>query len=364
MEGWMSVNRKTIGLLAAAAFLTFVPCRQVSAMEAPGDGDPDWYYSQKDHHWYYYHEDQSFHTGWLQFQNEWYWFDSQGWMKDSGFAVIDGMQYYFFINGHMAWNQYVGMKYYDENGQNDESHDVRVIGKSAPSTEERDILSDYLYEIPRTWIAQFIKDGWQLMFYTDKSYFAAPNTDMGIYYVYHSVDTHYKKVKFTDVDSVLQAFGEYIGYASGCFKEGNARMQVLWEEQRNLKRLLELPEYYADDDQFYFGKVFAAYLNPVLKEELLRISPRTCEVMEELLHLKDDVETRIRLKNKAAAEQEEARERAERLAEAEGYGPGIPKTEAAENQTGEESRDETESRNGTESQEAAESRKIAEEPEK
>lgn len=151
-------------------------------MEAPGDGGENWYYSQKDHHWYYYQdydEDQSFHTGWLKFQNEWYWFNSQGWMEDNGYAVIDGVPYYFFINGHMAWNQYIGMKYYDENGQYDKTHDVRVIGKDAPTTEERDILSDYLYEISKLLVAQFVKDWLLLMFYTGKSYFALPNTESG-----------------------------------------------------------------------------------------------------------------------------------------------------------------------------------------
>lgn len=323
------MKRNKIHMLAAAAFFAFFSCAQAYAMEAPGDGGENWYYSQKDHHWYYYQdydEDQSFHTGWLKFQNEWYWFNSQGWMEDNGYAVIDGVPYYFFINGHMAWNQYIGMKYYDENGQYDKTHDVRVIGKDAPTTEERDILSDYLYEIPRSWIAQFVKDGWQLMFYTGKSYFAAPNTNLGIYYVYHNVDTHYKKVKFTDVDSVLQAFGEYVGYASGCYKDGNARMQVLWEEQHNLEPLLGLPGYYAGDAQFYFGKVFAAYLDPVQKEEMMRVSPKACEVIEELLHLKDDVETRIRLKEEAKAERERAREQAERHAQEEGFGPGVKRT--------------------------------------
>lgn len=337
------MKRNRIGILAAAGFLAVFSSVQAYAMEAPGDGEENWYYSQKDHHWYYYDEDQSFHTGWLKFQNEWYWFDEQGWMEDNGFVSVDGIPYYFFINGHMAWNQYVGIKYYDGNGQNDEAHDVRVIGKRMPTLEERDLFSDDLYEIPRSWIAQFVKDGWQLMFYTDKSYFAAPNTNLGIYYVYHSVDTHYKKVKFTDVDSVQQAFGEYIGYASGCYKEGNAQMQVLWEEQQTLEGILDLPSYYADDAQFYFGKVFAAYLDPVLKKDMMRLSPKVCEVMEDLLHLKDDVATRIRLKEKAKAEQERERELAKRRAEAEGFGPGVKRQEEHETEKYESESQESES---------------------
>ena len=103
-------------------------------MEAPGDGEDGWQYMQENYHWSYYNEDGIVHKGWLKYNGEWYWFDDNGWMFSGGNTVIDGNSYYFFINGNMAYNQYVGMKYYDGNGQQQSKHDVRVIGNTVPDS--------------------------------------------------------------------------------------------------------------------------------------------------------------------------------------------------------------------------------------
>lgn len=321
-ERMKPVKRKKIGSLLSVLVLFFLRAVPAYAMEAPGDGEPGWYYEQKKHYWYYYNEDKARHTGWLKYNNEWYWFDSTGRMEDNGNAVIDGIPYYFFINGHMAWNQYVGMKFYNADGQHQQEHDVRIIGRMSPENVDRDLFSDYLYDIPRSWIARFIDEGWEFMFYKQKEYFAAPNTSQGIYYVHHSVDTHYKKLKFTDVEDVQQAFGEYVGYAAGCYEEGNSWMKVLWEEEPALKDILELPDYYANDDKFYFGRLFCAYLDSQDREKIILSSRKTCEVMEEILSCNDDEKTKERLKKKAEAEWEDAKRRAERILQEEGYGPG------------------------------------------
>lgn len=312
--------------LALALMNVFPGC----AMEAPGDGEDGWYYMQENYHWSYYNEGGTIHKGWLKYNGEWYWFYDNGWMAGGGNTIIDGNSYYFFLNGNMAWNQYVGMKYYGENGQQQPEHDVRVIGSMAPDSEDKDLFSDSMYLVPRSWIARFIKDGWQMMFYKQKKYFEAPRTGQGIYYVYHSVDSRYKKVKFTDVDSVLQAFGEYVGYAAGCYEEDNPWMNVLWEEQTAITPLLDLPDYYADDADFYFGSVFAAYLDEEARESMLRISPEVCRVMEEILHLEDDEEARARYQEKVQKEQQEASLRAERTVREEGYGPGVKREETEE----------------------------------
>ncbi len=319
------MEKSRIGALLLAMAFMLTDVFPGYAMEAPGDGEDGWQYMQENYHWSYYNEDGIVHKGWLKYNGEWYWFDDNGWMFSGGNTVIDGNSYYFFINGNMAYNQYVGMKYYDGNGQQQSKHDVRVIGNTVPDSEDKDLYSDAMYLIPRSWIARFIEDGWQMMFYKQKKYFAAPRTSQGIYYVYHSVDSLYKKVKFTDVDSLLQAFGEYVGHAAGCYEEDNPWMNVLWEEQTAIMPLLELPDYYAADADFYFGSVFAAYLDEEIRESMMRISPAVCEVMEEILHLEDDEETRARYQEKMQKEQEEAALRAEKTAREEGYGPGVKK---------------------------------------
>lgn len=322
-----SVKKDKIGVITLVMLLVFSQPMSGYAMEAPGDGEAGWYYDQKGHHWYYREGDQDIHRGWLFYNGEWYWFSQDGWMAEGGTRSVDGLSYYFFINGHMAWNQYVGMYFYGEDGQRQKEHDVRIIGTKSPEGEDRDLFSDYLYQIPRSWIARFLKDGWQFMFYKQKKFFAAPDTSMGIYYVYHSVDTHYKKVKFTDVDSVLQAFGEYVGYTAGCYKEGNEWMEILWQEQQALLPVLELPDYYVNDARFYFGKVFAAYLDSEGHKEMIKASPKACEVLEEILHMEDDEKTRERLREKARAEREAWEKRRERIDVPENYGPGVKREE-------------------------------------
>lgn len=314
-----------------------------SAMDAPGSGGSNWRYSQKDYHWYYYDSEKQVHTGWLLYEGEWYWFDGEGRMTAGGYTAVDGVRYYFYSNGHMAWNQYIGMNFLNQDGQEDSTHDIRVVGSESPTSEDRNLLTDYLYEIPRSWFDRFAESGWELMFYKKKEYFEAPATDGDIYYVYHSVDTRYKKVKFTDADSATEAFGEYVGYAAHCYRAGNEYMQQLWNDFPTLRNLLEIPSYYADDAQFYFGKVFAGYLDDQLREDMIRNAPETCKVMEEILHLNDDEETKARLKAKAEAEQKAASERAARVAAEEGYGPGVKKPEESEpeGETGKEAEDQS-----------------------
>lgn len=322
------MNKKNIVILALASLIGIAPAVQAYGMDAPGRGGSNWYYSDKNHHWYYYDADRNVHTGWLLYEGEWYWFDSDGWMEDSGYANIDGVRYYFFSNGQMAHNQYIGLKYMNKDGQEQETNQIRVIGRESPTAEDKDMITDALYEVPRGWFAEFEKDGWQMMFYKQKKYFAAPDTDMGIYYVYHSVDTRYKKVKFTDTDALLQAFGTYVGYAAGLYEEDNPLMQVLWTEQIALNKILNIPNYYSGDSGFYFGKLFAAYLDPVDREAMEQIAPQVCEIVGDILHMKDEY-PEVYQKQK----EQEAKERQERAQKAtEIGGPGVEKEKNGQNE--------------------------------
>ena len=295
----------------------------VYAMDAPGGGGANWHYSQKGHYWYYCDDDQSPHTGWLFYEGDWYWFNSEGRMEDGGYANIDGVQYYFYGNGHMAQNQYIGLNYRNADGIAWEEQDIRVVGTESPNTEDRDMITDALYEVPRGWFAQFEKDGWQMMFYKKKEYFAAPDTDMGIYYVYHSLDTNYKKVKFCNTDALLQAFGEYVGYAAGCYKEDSEWMQQLWQEQKALNNVLNIPEYYSNDVQFYFGMLISTYLDYEGRQDMEQISPKACEILDDILHLKDaNPEYYQKKKQQESAKRQEEAALTEELG-----GPGVVKKE-------------------------------------
>ena len=257
------------------------------AMDAPGSGGKNWSYG-KDHHWTYRDQDGQLHTSWLYYEGEWYWFDEHGWMQTGGTRTIDGIRYFFFSNGHMAHNQYVDLKFLGEDGQEDKKGEIRVIGTRKPDSEDKDLITDYLYEVPRGWIRQFVKDGWQFLFYTKKTYFEAPSTSSGIYYVRYSTDRRYKKVKFCDADSILQAFGEYVAYKAGCYRGDSTVMQEYWKVSPVLERILEIPDYYAEDAGFCFGTLFSAYVSGEKTEELRRKFPELCEKLEMILHQKEE----------------------------------------------------------------------------
>lgn len=272
-----------VSVLALSAGALF-PSR---AMDAPGSGGKNWSYG-KDHHWTYRDEDGTLHTGWLFYEGEWYWFDERGWLQTGGQRDIDGERYFFFSNGHMARNQYVELKFLGENGQEEKNHEIRVIGTERPDAEDKDLITDYLYEVPRGWLSQFVEDGWQFLFYKKKSYFEAPSTSSGIYYVHHDTDRRYKKAKFCDADAILQAFGEYAGYKAGCYREDSTMMQKFWNAGLVLEDVLEIPDYYASDAAFCFGKLFSDYVGGEKKEDLQRGFPEVCEELEKILHQKDE----------------------------------------------------------------------------
>lgn len=104
-------------------------------------------------------------------------------------------------------------------------------------------------------------------------------------------------------------------------------MEALWAQEPAIASFLGIPDYYQNDAKFYFGKVFAAYLDEQDREVLLRLSPETCRIMEEILLLEEDEETRERLREKAQREQELADWQREQTAAEEGFGPGIKREE-------------------------------------
>lgn len=311
--------------LAAGLCLSLVFPWTAWGMEAPGRGGEGWHYYEGDHSWRYEDSDGKFYTGWLEYDGEWYWFDSTGRMQEGGFADLDGQRYYFFPNGHLVWNQYLDLKYYDEKGQNQEDKNIRVIGDQKPDQEDRDLLTDALYQIPRGWLAQFVQDGWEMMFYKKKAYFEAPDTNLGIYYVYHSTDTRYKKVKFTRVEDVLAAFGQYVGYVSGCLDEESQWMEAWWEDFSALQLVLEIPDYYAADGAFCFGKAFSGYLDSETRERMEKVSPRVCDMLEELLWSRESPGRQEEHRQKRQAEKRMRELEKEKLGQEEGFGPGYLK---------------------------------------
>lgn len=248
-----------------------------------GEMATGWAYDADEEQWHYMDEDGVVTKGWLQKGGAWYWFDSKGVMYNRGFRMVDGHKYYFYEDGQMAANQFVGMNYYDENGLRDNRYDMTIQGKRKPTNEERDKITQALSGVPREWIKKFVESGWEFMYYTDKKYFSAPKTDQGIYFVYHKTDKNYKKLKFTNPETLAMAFGEYIAYATGNDKEDNNFMADFYQYLSESSMAQSLPSYFDSDPAMWFGWLIQCYGNTEIRIDMKRNSPELVKNLENAL---------------------------------------------------------------------------------
>ena len=244
-----------------------------------------WYYDEEEEKWYHCDEDGVMTKGWYQAGDAWYWFDSKGAMYNEGFRMVSGHKYYFFENGQMAAGQYVETDYYDENGLRDKKYDIVINGDRKPEQEEEDRITEAMSGIPRKWIKRFIEDGWQLMFYTDKSYFSAPRTEQGIYYIYYDTDTNYKKIKFCNPDSLAAAFGEYVAYATGNDKEDGLLIADYYQYLSETSLVQPLPSYFDQNPEMLFANLFEAFCREEVRADMKRRDPSLYMAVSELLEI-------------------------------------------------------------------------------
>ena len=281
----MKWNKRRAVILLLALFIILPTCRASAGNDGEVKEKPyhGWYTDIKTGKRYYYDKDGELHYGWLRYVGHWYYFTVLGNMVDDGYRSIDGEQYFFYNTGQLAAGTYVGLHYMDENGVHVDEHDIRLIGKGDVTMYDRDMITDALYYVPQKWVTRFVKEGWELMYYTKKKYLEAPDTDLGIYYVYHKLDPTYKKLKFTKPDDLVRGFGEYIGYTLGLYKEGNEDMAIMWGDEMTVADMEEIPNYYEDDPAFYFGILCKLYWDSETTKELQEAAPDTYAVLKDLL---------------------------------------------------------------------------------
>ena len=277
--------RKTAAVFLAA-FLMIYPTGTVFADDEgkdPDSGYYGWYTDMSTGKRYFYDRDGQLHYGWLRHQGNWYYFTTLGNLVEGGYRNIDNTNYFFYNTGELAAGTYLGLHYLDENGLHDEEHDVRLIGHGEVTIYDRDMISDSLYYVPSRWVQKFVKDGWELMFYTSRTYLEAPDTDLGVYYMKYKLDTTYKKLKFTDGEELVRGFGEYIGYALGLYDENNVQMNTMWQDAVLIGDLAEIPDYYDSDPGFYFGILCELFWDPETTGDLEEAAPETYAILKELI---------------------------------------------------------------------------------
>lgn len=92
-------------LLALLLFISVIALNPVQANAAWKNNSTGWWYTQG----------TSYATGWTQISGQWYYFDSDGYMK-TGWLNDRGNWYYFYGEGIMAHDCYIGNYYLSSNG--------------------------------------------------------------------------------------------------------------------------------------------------------------------------------------------------------------------------------------------------------
>lgn len=244
-----------------------------------------WVYDEDEDCWYYMNQDGTRKTGWLSVGGAWYWFDSKGKMFNGGYRMVSEHKYYFFDNGQMAADQYVGTFFFGSDGLRDRRYDMAIQGKRRPSAREKEEITEALADVPRQWMKKFVESGWEFMYYTDKDYFSAPDTDQGVYYVYHKTDTHYKKIKFTNPQSLAAAFGEYVAFETKNDAEQNGFMADFQRYLTDSNMIRPLPSYFDDKLGMWFGILFQGYCDENIRYDIEKTSPSLADYMKKTLEV-------------------------------------------------------------------------------
>lgn len=242
-----------------------------------------WVYDGDEDCWYYMNQDGTRRTGWLLTGGAWYWFDSKGKMFHGGYRMVSEHKYYFFDSGQLAAEQYVGTFFFDSQGLRDRRYDMVIQGNRRPSAEEKEEITKALANVPRQWMKKFVESGWEFMYYTDKDYFSAPETDQGVYYVYNKTDTHYKKIKFTNPRSLAAAFGEYVAFETNNDAEQNGFMSDFQRYLTDSNLIQPLPSYFDDKIGMWFGILFEGYCDADVRLDIKKNAPDLADYMKKTL---------------------------------------------------------------------------------
>ena len=81
------------------------------------------------------------------------------------------------------------------------------------------------------------------------------------------------------------AFGEYIGYASGCYGSNSQDATDLIMSRDSVEDFVYIPDYFSNDIRFYFGKLVAAYVgSSYTRGEMEEDAPRVTEILKRILY--------------------------------------------------------------------------------
>lgn len=249
-----------------------------------GDGDDKWYY---------FDQNGNAVIQWLFDDGNWYWFNGSGIMSTETVRTIGGLKYYFNEDGSLKTNTYIGVKYFNSEGQPDARYNVTAENRDGKKITVDDGVKEEIAEklnaIPKGWLKKFVDDGWTFIYCPEKEYYSSVKYEDGgdRYYIRYKLSTYDKNIRFTDVDAILAGFGEYV-YRTA--KQELRDYKFSWEagyKTDEICRLTEIPESVAEDTQSVFGVLFAEYLDESGRDQMGEEMPDICWIMEKIIESRD-----------------------------------------------------------------------------
>lgn len=239
--------------------------------------------------WYYYDASGNAVVRWLLDNGSWYWFNGDGTLSTATSKTIGSQKYYFHEDGSLRANEYEKFRYINEDGLLDGVGDViswnedHKVKKRDESTREE--VAEALNELPKGWLANFVKNGWTFIYCPDDDYYSSAwdSERDERYYIYYKLNSTDKTLRFTDPQYLKKAFGEYIYLAGRTEIRELGYTDEVKGYREEVLEYTELPEYYAEDYGVVLGCLLEGYLDEADSQEMEDMMEDLWKMMGEIL---------------------------------------------------------------------------------
>lgn len=237
-----------------------------------GAMETGWHYFGETGAWYYYDNNHNIRTGWLSEGGKWYWLNPDGTMNDAPEKNIYGEKYWFHEDGSLKASEYTGFSYLDWEGHPAPEYNIRTESTSGEEIfvpeKDREEIGAEISRIPGGWLKKFCDDGWKFIYCPDtEEFFSVKGDNGGRYQVKYKLDSYRQTLRFSDRDSVLKAFGEYVYLTDVETLRDRGFAGEVKKEADRVREVTGLPAYFDTRYQTVFGALFSGYLKNTETEE-------------------------------------------------------------------------------------------------
>lgn len=234
--------------------------------------------------WYYFNPGGERLSGWLNQGGTWYYLRSNGVMMTEGWRTIENSQYYFYENGAMAANSFIGKYYVDENGMRNTDFNIRKAKKGeTPTEEDYEKAAEELNQIPKVVLSQYIKEGWKFVIDSEKKTRNQTEIDEITYPVNLYKNATDKEILFDEADGIAFTMLREFVSQKGIVQEYFPRLLAAWTfDSVNEDELEGSPASYYSNLSYHLSDQIMLYLSPDTRGEVREMNESLYQIIEEI----------------------------------------------------------------------------------